>query len=803
MVNTEEIENLSYLENIAFYILTWVIAILPIFFIPALIVPFQTTKTAFVFFGILIALLLFVIARLKDGRIMLPNLSAILAMLALPFIYLLSSFFSGNLNISLIGQGLELDTFSFITAMGLLVFLIPMLAKTKKQISAVFLALFVSFFVITVFQTLRLAFGADFLSFGMFNSSTSNLIGKWNDLGIFFGLITILSLVTLERPNFSKLLRTVVYIILIISTAFLIIINFLLVWFVVGIFALGFFVYNLTRNKLNRKQGVLIAADIKIDASDASKKKIFFVTLAIVVISITFITAGSAIGNYISDALNISQIEARPSWQSTINITKETYRENLLFGSGPNTFQNQWSLFKPRAINDTLFWNVNFASGVGFVPTSFVTTGILGGLAWIVFFTLLLYYGFKTLISGTLEDRFSNYLSLSLFLGSLYLWIMAVIYVPNVSMIALAFFLTGMFFATLRFGQRGFLKKEIVFADNPRLGFISVLVLTLLLIIGSISLYALGRQYVSAFNFQSGFIALNTRGDTEDARKKIATAIRYGKEDIYYRFATDLNMVRLNNIVADTDTPIDERREQFQQALSDAVSTAQSAKEIDGKNYQNWTALGRVYGSVVPLGIEGAYESAQRSYDKALERNPNSPVIYLALARLEVMRGNFEKARDNLQRALEKKNDYTEAIFLLSQIDIQTGNIPAAIESVEAAAIINPSNPAFLFQLGLLNYSIGEDAKAIQAFERAVTLNTDYANARYFLGLSYNRVGEVEQAIDQFARVSELNPDNEEVKKIIENLRVGREPFANALAEESVINLENLPVEEVPIDKGN
>jgi tetratricopeptide (TPR) repeat protein len=796
-------EKSSRLESVAFYIIAWTTLLLPVFFIPSPSLPFQMTKTALVLFAVLIAFFLYIIARLREGKVMLPRLPALIAIWALPLAYLISSFFSGNINSSLIGAGFELDTFSFIAVMGLMVFLLPALATTKKQISSVFLALFVSFAVLTIFLALRLFLGPSFLSFGIFTAETSNLLGKWNDLGIFFGLIAILSLVTLERPNFSKFMRLLAYVILIISLVFLAIINFFLVWVVVGIFALGFFVYNLSRDKLNWRQGVLAGAGINEESESVSKKKILYTTLGVVILSLIFIISGGKIGNAISDALSISQIEARPAWQSTIGITKETYKENLLFGSGPNTFQKQWSLFKPRAINDTLFWNVNFASGVGFVPTSFATVGIAGGLSWLALIVLLLYTGFKALVAGAAEDRFSYFLSLSLFLGSLFLWIMMIIYVPNVSLIAISFFFTGMFFASLRFGTRGFLAKEIVFSENPRLGFISVLILTVFLIIGSVSLYALGRQYISAVKFQNAFIAVNSSGDLDEGRDKIESAIRYGQEDIYYRFATDLNMTRLNAITADTSSPLEERRVMFQQALAQAVSTAQRASEIDEKNFQNWTSLGRVYGSVVPLGIEGAYESARRSYERALELNPQNPSIYLNLARLDVSRGDFGKARENIQRALERKGDYTEAIFLLSQIEIQTGNIPEAIRSVEAATVINPNNPAYLFQLGLLQYSAGNNGKAIEAFERAIALNADYANALYFLGLSYHRIGETGLAINHFTRVLELNPDNADIARALENLRAGRDPFTDTSSENNVINLESLPVEEVPVGEGN
>ena len=254
----------------------------------------------------------------------------------------------------------------------------------------------------------------------------------------------------------------------------------------------------------------------------------------------------------------------------------------------------------------------------------------------------------------------------------------------------------------------------------------------------------------------------------------------YGKNDRYYRLAAEINLARINELLQETDTPIEERREKFQTILAEAISNVQSAIAIDNKDYQNWSMLGRVYGSVVPLGVEGAYESAKRSYDEALTLNSNNPAILLTLARLELAKDpdNIDGAKEFIGKSLEKKSNYTEAIFLLSQLEIQAGNIEDAIRSVEAVVVIEPNNPVFFFQLGLLQSNIGDNKKAIIALEKAVALNPQYSNARYFLGLGYFNTGRTEEAIGQFTIVSDLNPDNEDVKTILENLRAGNDPFA-------------------------
>ena len=777
-LNVEDKDKTPLFENIALYFIIGVMFLLPIFFIPSLSVPFSFTKSLLIFVSILVAFFLFLISKLKKGEIVLPRNSIALVAWALPVAYLVSAIFSGNSGVSYLGQGFEIDTFGFITVMVLMLSLVPLLLKTKESVFRIHIALILSLTILVLFQSLRLIFGADFLSFGIFTSSTSNLLGKWNDFGIFLGLTSILSLITLEGLPLNKLSRLILYIILGISVAFLTIINFFSVWIIVGLFSLGLFVYSISKGKF--KLGGSVDQSLEQQVSvNSNKSKVLIPSIVVLIISAAFIFFGSSLGGYVNSVVNVSQIEARPSWQTTVDIIKQTYDESLLFGSGPNTFGSQWTKFKPQSINNTLFWNVDFNSGVGLVPTSFTTTGILGGIAWIVFFIFFLYSGFKNLIVSAIEDKASYYLSMSLFFGSVYLWIFTVIYTPNAVIVTLAFLLTAMYIASLRHRPSTSIDKEISFASNPRIGFIAILMLTVLLLISAVSVYVVGGQYVSAVEFQGSLVSANINGNIDEAERKVGNAIKLGNNDRYYRLAAEINLARINQILADQEKNIDTKRIEFQTILASAISNVQKAIEIDNKNYQNWSMLGRVYGSVVPLGVEGAYESAKKSYEEALKLNPHNPEILLTLAKLELARdtNNIAGAEVFIGKALEKKNNYTEAIFLLSQLQIQAGNIQNAIKSVEAAAVIEPNNPVYLFQLGLLQTNVGDNAKAIFALEKAVALNPQYSNAMYFLGLNYFDTGRVEEAIEQFDIVAGLNPDNQDVKTILENLRSGNNPF--------------------------
>ncbi|MCH7756579.1 tetratricopeptide repeat protein, partial [Patescibacteria group bacterium] len=748
------------------------------------------------------SILLFLVSSLKTGRLTLPFNKILLSVWLLPIAYFFSSLFSVSPRSSFLGQGLEGDTFGFIVLMALLVTLVVMLMRTKEQVLYTYLALFVSFIVVWVFQGLRLIFGADFLSFDVLTLTTSNILGKWNDLSIFFGLATVLTLVTLASLQLSVLYKRILYAMLVVSLFFLAVVNFKMVWIIVGLFALGFFVHSISIGRFNWKKAVPEGIQEGHDSPPPAEGKegtpsMSTAALIVLVVSVLFVLGGTTIGSVLSGQFNISQIEARPSFQSTIDVGRETYKENFLFGSGPNTFVKQWVKFKPIEINETLFWNADFIAGYGFIPTSFVTVGLVGIVAWVVFLASFVYGGLKALILAPVNNRFSYYISLSSFLAALYLWIFAATYTPNVVLLTLAFLFTGIFISSLRHYSARFAERTFEFANNPKTGFVSVLGITVLLLTVIVGLYTVGKQYAAATRFQAGIVALNVQGDLDAAEANIQKAAEINVSDRYYRLLADINIGRISFLQTETDLSEDELRSRFQTLLARAIANGQRATDLDSTNYQNWLALGRVYQSIVPLGIEGAYENAKTSYDRALAVNPTGPAIYLTLARLEVAKGDTLAARDFIAQALELKSNYTESIFLLSQIEIAEGNLEEAIASVEATAVLAPNDPVVFFQLGLLHYNQNNNDKAISSLERAVGLNNVYSNARYFLALSYDRVGRKGDAIVQFELIQELNQDNEEVMQILVNLRAGRAPFENIVPPaEPPEEREELPIEE-------
>ncbi|MFC1720843.1 tetratricopeptide repeat protein [Patescibacteria group bacterium] len=773
----EILKKLIPLDSISSRILVALLFLLPIFFIPFSGVTPEMAKYALFTIGTIIALFLWLVSRLREGKIVIPKATIFLGVLAVVVVTFISALFSPAVKVSLLGSGAEMSPFIVIFTAFLLMFLSSIYFQSIKKVFNVYGLLIISFLIVALFQIVRIIFGPETLSFGgMFASPTSNLVGKWNDLSLFSGLIAIILVVTLQIFPLKRVQKISLYVLLALSVLLLALTNFSVTWILVGLFSLSVFIYAISFS--GRGEG--------------SERSLPVVPILVALISLLFILA-PAVGNYFAGLSNVQNVEVRPSWSATANIAKEVITTDPVLGSGPNRFVNQWLSFKPAEINQTLFWNTDFNFGIGMVPTFAITAGMLGVIAWILFLVLFLILGAKAIWSLR-ENISENYLVVSSFFAALYLWVVSFFYVPNITGFALTFLFTGIFIATL--ARTGVIKNySVSFLNDPRVGFASVLAMVLLIIATVSTGYFFAGRYVATQSFANGVTAFNS-GDVEKARTNIRRAAEIGNTDEYYRALSEIQIQRIIEVVSQGDTVSqDTIRAQFQTALGDAIAGAQEAVKIDETDYLNWLTLGKVYESVVPLGIEGAYENAISSYERSVSLNPQSPALLLSIARLELANQDVEAAREYIDKAIELKQNYTEAIFLLAQIEINEGNLNAAIASVEKASLIAPNDTGVFFQLGFLKYRDEDYKGAISALERSVILNPVYSNAKYFLGLSYDIVGREDEAIAQFEDILLLNPGNSEVEQILENLKAGRGALENTV-EPAPEDREEPPIEE-------
>ncbi len=768
-------------DNLVLFVLTAGFLALPIFTLPFWGTSLEISKHLLIVLTVFVAFVLWLLGRLQAGKLVLPKNLIVAGAFLVSFFTLLSATFSGSFWNSFSGLGYEVDTFLTIFSLSLLLFLFGIYFQSRKRFLAVYVGVFVvavtlfalELISLIVLRTSWFGFAQPFFSF-LSNNLLTSLVGKWYDFGVYSGFILLSSLVMLEFFSLKEMpiFKSFISVCFTLSLFVLIFTNYLPVWIVLGIAALVLFVYKISfwdRGK-----------DKEEDRGLGQVNKVLHPSFVVVLVALFFITLGGAdklgqnIGQ-IRDRLGVPIFEVRPSWRGTWGLASKTLTKDPLLGVGPNNFVTEWVKSKPSSVNNSYFWNIDFRYGIGLIPSLLVTTGILGVLAWLAFFGAILWYGLRFIFT-TKQDRSTRALLLLSFLGSVYLWLFTIIYVPDTALLALAFMVTGLFVAILT-DTKIIKYGEISLVENPRHSFIATLIFVAL-IIGAITVGYLSLQkYVSVYIFQRGLVALRQEGDLDKGRMLINQAASLSRQDVYYRTLSEIDLSQISQLLSNKNLSQEELRARFLAQTDSAIKSAMKATTINGDNYLNWLSLGRVYETLVPLGVDKAYERGQEAFGKARALKPADPSILLNyFARLELSNKNLSKARSYANESLMVKNDYASAISLLSQLDVQEGNLDVAARRLEEFLANYPqtrdANP--YFQLGFLKYQRENYLGAVPALERAVAIVPNFSNARYFLGLSYDRLGRKAEALKQFQEIAKSNPDNKEVEKIIGNLLAGR-----------------------------
>ena len=755
--------------SVAQYILVIVFGLLPIFIIPSVVAPFGYSKTIFVIAGILVAVVLYSFSILRTGTIKGHIPMALVLLWATGASMLVAALLSGDFRDAFIGLAFEVHTALFVLLLALVATVWSVLGSDRYVVMRLYVFLAVSTLILALFHIFRFMFGTEFLSLGYLTNATDSLFGTWNDLAIFFGLIIILSLAALEQLPLTKLLKGLFAGAVFVSLIMLATINFFAVWIVLAVISLILVMYTLTKDRFSK-------AGSAPDAGVLSKSQFSSISLGlsivVLAVSIVFIIGGAAVGGAVSNATGVSYLEVRPSFVATSDVVRNIYTDSAVFGIGPNKFVDAWRLYKDPAINGTIFWNTDFAAGIGYVPTMFATTGIVGGVLWAAFLILFVILGVRTFTKTVGVDRVWYFIGTSSFVAALFLWGMSVIYVPGPVLLLLAALFTGLVVAA----HNALIKERVRtlnLATNRRAGFVLVAGVTVLIIASVTALYFVGNHYAAVYAFNNATNKILTgAASIDDVEAATARAFALSEDDRFARRIAEFQLARIANLLQ-VQNPTPEEQQRFSDAIANGRNAALLATERDNSDAQNWAVLGNIYASLVSGNVEGSYDLALEALNRSRELDPHNPVRVLALAQLEFANGDADRARELAGEAVRMKPDYGDAVFFLSQVDIVAGNVDAAIEAARTMTAIEPQNPVRFFQLGVLESSQQRDTAAAASFERAIALDNDYANARYFLAFVYDRLGRSVDAREQLEQVLVTNPGNETVIALIARLDGG------------------------------
>jgi len=735
----------NVLDKIAKASIYLLVFLVPIFFLPWTSNVLDFNKQALLLFLVFISLFSWLLKSLIEGKISLNtscfNIPIILFLLILGIgtytsVYRYGSFWGWPLNISA----------SFLTTLGfvLLYFLISNVFQTREIFGLLFL-LILSSFLAALFGGLQL-FGKFTLPLDFTQISSFNTIGTVNSLGIFLAVLlpVLLSLIFITK----RLIKFFFLLFAIISLGMLLVINSWVAW-------------------ITLLAGVIIILVFGISKRELFKPSWLVLPMLFLVLSMFFGVFRIGI-----PGLPVTPLEVSPSQRASFDIAKGTLKEKPFLGTGPGTFVYNYSKFKPEVINQTVFWAVRFSAGASDILDKLGTLGILGLLSFVGILGFFLVLGLKKLtpIRGPAEEArpYEWILGLGTFAGWLSIVVGLFLYPANLSLAFVFWILTACFIVLTKSQvKRWTLAPGSMASIGASFFFIIILVLGLGLF------FMEGQRYIAEVRYLQGVMAWQ-EGKNDEALKHFLSAISRtgGRQDNYWRDLSQVYLLRIQEEIQKGAKP-EETTKVISPLISNAVNSTKAATDTAPQNVANWSVRGFVFRQMINV-LGGAEEWAIKSYQEAIKLEPTNPYLYTELGRVYLAKNEKDKAREQFQKALELKSDYAPARFQIALIYVGENKIAEAISEMENAKRQSPFDVGVAFQLGLLYYNDKQYDKAKAEFERAVGLNENYSNARYFLGLIYDREGRKDEAILQFDKIEKLNPENEEVKKILANLKGGK-----------------------------
>lgn len=757
------------------------VAVLPLFVLPLPGIAPQVGKVFLVEVATLVLFLLWLWRQFRSRKLSVTRslLSGVLAGFAL--VVVAASLLSQDFGISFFGEGFTSGEGLFWASLGLLGFLSAQVFNNYKRIVTLYAALVLPFLVVALVQVLRFLFGSGFLRLGVLTTDIATLVGNWNELGLYAGFILLVSLVGIEFLKLKTSYRTLLYVVFGVSLFLVFLTNVSLAWVAVTVGAFLVFLYKTAFRK-----------ESEMDHDRRWRLPI----MSLIVFVVTLMGAvflGDIAQTVLSSVRSVQYNEVRLAPGSTWRTIGDAWQQNPATGVGPNQFGYLWHQSRQEAVSRQPLSDVQFGYGFSTVFTLFATLGVLGVLILAVIVGRLVQTGVQVL--GTAHaNRLQRFFALSVFVLTLYIWLLLFLYVPGTVMLVYAFVMLGTF-AGLAADAKQLQPIEIPLRGERNFAIAVVVVFVLAVGIGA-SLYRVSQKTAGVLAFRRALYATNVQTGYEDA----LMAARLGGSSAYYRSLASLLGQQIAILGNQSDLTDDEARSQLEFFLGQALTFSLEATQANPYDYLNWVTLGDTYAVLESFDVEGSYVDARTAYERALARNPKANDVLGRLASLELERGNVEEAKTYIETMLARRPTDVQGLVLGARIAYEENDATTGDLYIDAAASASLTEPTTLMQLGVFVFNNERFELAQQIFDFTAVRFPGYKDPAAGLLYALEEQGKLEEARQAAQNLIEAGVLTEEEIGALDletSLGIGQTSPAASIAPEAEAELVD------PVDVGS
>ncbi|MEK7595456.1 MAG: tetratricopeptide repeat protein [Patescibacteria group bacterium] len=631
-------------------LITALVFLLPVFFLPVTTEFFEFNKLALTSGVTLAILALWALKMIIEGKVEIVKAPVNIPMILLLVAYGASTYFSIDKYSSLMGSYGRWGGSLFLTILlTLLYFAVSSNIKTKEDVKrtmfAFILGASISSLIVTLtFFGLKLG-GAGFLQIRNFTLTGSSTLAS---AVAALASVTALGMLFDTQNKKARIL---------LST--LALLNFLPVTFV-GVFSSWvLFVVSLAA----------LMVFTSAERIRASNRLLGIVFGVMVLFGVLFSIPGlkSAL-RLPTDYPKELKLGLRPSWI----ITSSSLRDFPIQGSGPSTFYLNFSHYRPLGLNASDTWNVRFDKPFNELLEVTATLGIAGLLIFVLFAVKTLKLVRNTDTSGVNAALSAGVVGILVFFlfSHSYVLLSVLLYLFIGLLVSYMQALDSNSLAANMLVESAIISFAISGSQtNVTTKTVSIIFAVPLMLVAVAGAYFTGRTYAGEVMMRRAIQAAQTNGAQALFANQRA-AIRLNPYiGAYHASFAQTNFLVANALAASKkqEELTDQDRRNIQTLIGAAIQETRVTTELLSKtNPANWEQRGRLY-SLLTGVAKDADTWSTASYTRAIELDPTNPILRVSLGGVFFTAKNFDQAERHFRAATSLKPDYANAHYNLAQ----------------------------------------------------------------------------------------------------------------------------------------
>jgi len=151
-------------------------------------------------------------------------------------------------------------------------------------------------------------------------------------------------------------------------------------------------------------------------------------------------------------------------------------------------------------------------------------------------------------------------------------------------------------------------------------------------------------------------------------------------------------------------------------------------------------------------------EDAEVAFECAFKKDPQQPLVMVALAEFKTSKRHYDEALSLLNRAIQVDSTYGDAYTQIGLIFFDQGHYSEALSYFDRAVGYLPRESTPLTLKGRSLVAMGDQIPAADCFSRALVLNPDDIEAHYFSSELALSMGDVSKTVSHLEDVLRLAP---------------------------------------------